>query len=236
MSLSLRTLHDVKATRHVFYPTLSKALDNAVLTAGAAPTRRPSSRLLRSLVFSWPYHITIHGDVATWLIAVGTLLLAGVTGVLALAAWRALGQLRVAFRQLELTVEQLAQAKRDRHINILSDFGHRWDEQRILEAREKQRNYTNIQLAEAVKQWAEGGKAGDIPILLRVPNFFEDLALMVELGELEKPFVARSFKTMARREWAYWELAVTELREHDPDAYVEFQQLVKDLGGAERPA
>jgi len=164
-----------------------------------------------------------------------TVALVCVTSVLAYAAWRALDQLKVALRQLELTVEQLAQAKRDRHINILSEFGQRWDDARLVEAREKQRGYANTELATAIKQWAEGGKAGDIPILLRVPNFFEDLALMVELGELERPFVARSFKTMARREWAYWELAVTELRTRDPEAYVEFEQLVAELGGAERP-
>jgi len=49
-----------------------------------------------------------------WYLFAATVALAAVTGVLALAAWRALGQLRVAFQQLELTVEQLAQAKRDR--------------------------------------------------------------------------------------------------------------------------
>ena len=91
-----------------------------------------------------------------------------------------------------------------------------------------------VDVVRQIEQWAKGGEAGDLPVLLRVPNFFEDLALMVELGELEKAFIARSFKTMARREWAYWELAVTELRVQDPDAYVEFQQLVTDLGGAER--
>jgi hypothetical protein len=45
--------------------------------------------------------ITIHGEVATWLIAAGTILLAGGTIVVAVAAWRALGQLKVAVAQFE---------------------------------------------------------------------------------------------------------------------------------------
>lgn len=169
-------------------------------------------------------------DTPVWFLFAATVGLVLVTLALVIAAWRALGQLRVAFQQLELTVEQLADARRDRHIHVLSDFGRRWDDARIVEARDKQRSYTDIQLADAVEKWAKGGEAGDIPLLLRVPNFFEDLALMVELGRLEVSFVARSFKTMAQREWAYWELAVTKLRERDKDAYVEFQQLVRDLG------
>jgi hypothetical protein len=174
--------------------------------------------LLANLPHHWgsSWDLDVHMKAADWFtlgIAVGTLVSAGVLAATALFARGA-----------------LKDAKRDRHIHVLSDFGRRWDDARIVEARDKQRSYTDIQLADAVEKWAKGGEAGDIPLLLRVPNFFEDLALMVELGRLEVSFVARSFKTMAQREWAYWELAVTKLRERDKDAYVEFQQLVRDLG------
>lgn len=124
----------------------------------------------------------------------------------------------------------LKETRRDRHIQVLSDFGRRWDEPEIAEARRKQRKYDSDTLAEEVDKWFHSTAEGsDVPILLRVPNYFEDLAIMVECGRLELAFVARAMRTNTLREWAYWEKAITKIRADSAESYVEFEKLAGQL-------
>lgn len=156
------------------------------------------------------WHLVIHGDVAAWLTAVGTLALAGA------ACW---------------ALQQLGEARRDRHIQVLSDFGRRWDDPTLEEAREKQGQYNSNELADAVVEWLKKPTSHpDMFILLRVPNYFEDLAIMVQLAGLDIEPVSKAFGTRALRSWAYWGEAIREMRDKDaPASYVEFQQLVQAL-------
>jgi hypothetical protein len=127
--------------------------------------------------------------------------------------------------------DQVKETRRDRHIQVLSEFGRRWDEDLLSEARSKQREYDDVELAGEVRKWIrDPSAAADVPILLRVPNYFEDLAIMVECGRLEREYVARSFSMLAVREWEYWERAVNEMRIDAPDAYTEFEGLARALG------
>src|SRR5713101_5004691 len=96
------------------------------------------------------WHITFGGEASGWFIAAGTFLLGGVTGVLAWAAWRALSQLNVAVQQLAVTVEQLAEAKKDRHIQVLADFGRRWDEPALTEAQILAPKFSRAELARVI--------------------------------------------------------------------------------------
>src|SRR4051794_4472514 len=93
----------------------------------------------------------------------------GATAFLAAAAWFALGQLR--------------EVRTDRHIKFMSDFGQRWDAPHVWDARERQAGVSNVELADLVRLWytTRDESAKEVPILLRVPNFFEDLALTVEI-------------------------------------------------------
>jgi hypothetical protein len=176
--------------------------------------------------------ITIHGDVATWLIASGTFLLAGVTGVLAWAAWRALAQLHVGVQQLAVTVEQLAEAKKDRHIQVLADFGRRWDEPALTEAQILAPKFGRAELAKVVDM-AYRGKSWNpfknrdtqqanvyLNVLLRIPNFYEDLASVVHEGTLDLASVSKSYKAVATLEWDYWSLAMARIRQEDRYAYL----------------
>lgn len=70
----------------------------------------------------------------TWALFGATVALAVVTAVLASAAVKALDQLKVGLRQLDVTVEQLEEAKRDRHAQAFSDLGRRWDAPDITES------------------------------------------------------------------------------------------------------
>ena len=156
------------------------------------------------------YHWLKHSHwAALWLTGVATAVLAA--GVL--LAW-----------------SQLKDSRRDRHIQILSDFGRRWDSERLVEARTKQATRDSQELADEVGRWLK--KATDAPevrTLLRVPNFFEDLAIMVDLGELKIKFVAKAFKATAEREWAYWKDAIAAMRTDSPESYKQFQALVEKL-------
>ena len=61
---------------------------------------------------------------------------------------------------------------------------------------------------------------------LRVPNYFEDLALITEAGGLDPLIVSRNFVALARREWDFWGPAMTRMREDDEFAFIEFENLV----------
>jgi hypothetical protein len=150
-------------------------------------------------------------------IAIGTAIAAGGFVVTAIGAWFA--------------YDQVKETRRDRHIQVLSEFGRRWDEQLLWEARERQFLYTDEQLAARVDKWfkTQDRDVSDVPILLRVPNYFEDLAIMVEAGRLEVKYVAQAMGSLALRMWEYWAPAVEKMREQAPTSYTQFEKLVGEL-------
>lgn len=141
----------------------------------------------------------------------------GATVFLAAAAWFALGQLR--------------EVKKDRHIQVMSDFGRRWDEPHLWEARERQVEISDEELALLVERWFTKGdpEAKEVQLLLRVPNFFEDLALTVEIGSMELRTVDLWLGSVIDRMWNYWSPAITKMRESRPTSYAQFERLVLDL-------
>jgi len=163
-------------------------------------------------------------DTPVWWLVGATFALVAVTAGLAYAALRALGQLKLA-------VEQLDEVRRDRHVQVLSDFGRRWDEPHLWEAREKQFGIASDRLRDLVGVWfaRRDRSASDVPILLRVPNFFEDLSIMVEAGKLEVKYVALSMGSLALGMWDYWQPAIEKMRETAPTSYTQFEKLVGDL-------
>jgi hypothetical protein len=153
--------------------------------------------------------------------AIGTAVVAGGVAITAVGAWFAYVQLR--------------EARADRQVQVLSEFGRRWDDPLLWEARAMQFDYTNEQLAEIVDRWftSQDPSAREVPLLLRVPNFFEDISVMVEAGHLELDYVARAMRSLALGQWEYWQLAIEKMREHAPSSYAEFERLVRDLKRAD---
>jgi hypothetical protein len=141
------------------------------------------------------------------------------TTALAFFAWLSLGQIR--------------QIKADRHIQFLSDYGRRWDEQSLVEARKKQTETPNDELIRLVEEWFEPGvpkpRDSPVPLLLRIPNFFEDMAIAVEAGNVDPKFVVRQFGFIIEDMWKYWSTAIHEMRKHTPRAYIEFEALASDV-------
>lgn len=132
--------------------------------------------------------------------------------------------------------DAVKETRRDRHIQLLMDYGSRWDDERLFEAREKRSKIEGAALLKAVAEWIENPeKQSDVPVLLRIPNYFEDLAIMVWYGKLDLDFVEKGFSALAFWEWDYWKDAILVMRVQlgDDQTYVEFEKLVDELRARE---
>jgi hypothetical protein len=135
-----------------------------------------------------------------------------------------------------LALRQVREIARDRHIQVISEFGLRWDEPRLWRARQKQIQIPNDEVADMVRRWytERDPEAADVPLLLRVPNFFEDLALMVEIGNLEIPSIGLWMGDVILKMWEYWQPSIVWLQlQVAPTSYVRFAWLVRELKAIE---
>ena len=162
---------------------------------------------------------------STWaekLTAIGTVVIAGGVLIAAAGAWLAWNQLR--------------ETRRDRASELISNFGARWDEPRLFNARAKRRELGRDGVLEAVRAWLadRSDPESPVPEILQVPNYFEDLAIMAEFGSYDLRLVAKGFSGLAFWEWDYWAESIEEIRQNlDAQAYVEFERLVNDLKALE---
>jgi Domain of unknown function (DUF4760) len=155
---------------------------------------------------------------AAQLAAIGTLATAAAAVAGAIAAYLALGQ--------------LDETRRDRHVQVIADLGRRWDDAQLAAARKKQLEYASVPLSAKVERWLRYPDTDSeaMLLLLRVPNFFEDLAVMVESGSLDLHLVSKAFKSPTLAQWQYWEPSIRVIRDHeDPDSYAQFENLVRQL-------
>jgi hypothetical protein len=139
-------------------------------------------------------------------------------------------------------LRQLREIRRDRHVELIAELGRRWDDERMAQSRAPARRYDSHQLAERLGAWVASRDAAEIDTereretlqLMRVPNFLEDVALMVEAGSMTPELIDRSLGSITTATWEFWEEAVEEMRKQDPTIYVEFERLAR--GVAEREA
>jgi len=173
-------------------------------------------------------------DTPVWFLGSATAVLAGATIALAVFTRRALGQLKVAIRELE-------EVQRDREVAVFSDFGRRWESQEMTEALHIELEYS----AEALRRLFT--RAGHDPyrnpfkerrrlrearrrvVLLRVPNYFEDAAFIAKAGGLEGALFSENFGGVAVDEWRIWGPTIKLLQEEDPTAFEEFERLAKQV-------
>lgn len=184
------------------------------------------------MLFTTP--IAEASDQPVWYLFGATVALACITLGLVIAGFRAL-------RQLEFAREALEAGKKDRHVQVFFDMGHRWDGPEMVESLQEERLYDSRQLEKLFakayaprsrnpfKEHAARRASTKTVTLLRVPNFFENLALIIKAGSLDLDFVNRDYGTVAKEGWKKWEPAMMELRKTDPHSYQEFQWLVDEL-------
>ncbi|HXF71753.1 MAG TPA: DUF4760 domain-containing protein [Actinomycetota bacterium] len=64
-------------------------------------------------------------------------------------------------------------------------------------------------------------------VLMRVPNFLEDLAVLVDQGALPEEAARASWASVIERQWAHWAPAIRLLRDvrDRPTIYANFERL-----------
>jgi hypothetical protein len=169
-------------------------------------------------------------DTPVWFLFGATVALAAVTTALAVAAI-------LALRELGFAVQELEEVKRDRHVQVFSDLGSRWESREMTEALQLEWQYRPETLA-ALFEHASSGRARNpfrerrrqqaaqqTVVLLRVPNYFEDAAMIAKAGGLDSKLFTDNFGGVAVDEWKLWKPTIKKLQETDPLAYVEFERL-----------
>jgi hypothetical protein len=172
-------------------------------------------------------------DTPVWFLGGATAILAGATIALAVFTRRALGQLKVAIRELE-------EVERDRQVSVFSDFGRRWESREMTEALHIELEYSADALRALFRRAAvrdplrnpakERRRMRDAKrrvVLLRVPNYFEDAGFIAKAGGLEGELFSNNFGGVAVDEWKIWGPTIKLLQEEDPSAYEEFEGLAK---------
>lgn len=117
-----------------------------------------------------------------------------------------------------LVREQLAGERTDRHVQWVTEIGRRWDSPELEESRIKRSTYTSAQATELIRLWIAGDpriREEEVWTLLRVPNFLEDVALTVEVGDLDPHLVWRTLAGPLVLEWEFWRDAANLLREEE---------------------
>jgi hypothetical protein len=68
----------------------------------------------------------------------------------------------------------------------------------------------------------------DTIVLLRVPNYFEDAAMIARAGSLEGRLMTEMFGGVAKDEWSLWKPVIKKIQEDDDLAYVEFERMAEE--------
>jgi hypothetical protein len=149
-----------------------------------------------------------------------------------LAFFAARGQLNLAKRARD-------DAERDRHAQLTTELSRRWDEDELLRAREAEAAYDSVSLKAAMDEFYSENDSRYY-LLLRVPNYFEDVGVMVTQGTIPLKVVEESLGSLITHHWQFWRLWIEDLRktEGDPTNFRNFERLAGMLEGQSetRPA
>lgn len=113
----------------------------------------------------------------------------------------------------------------------------RWDGDELMAARRAiDRFESDLALRDAViSLMAPGGDPTDeLDLLLREPNFFEDLGAQELLGGLTLKWIELSMQGIVQDRWCLWHATVLALRSADdrrPPIYDNFETLARRLDG-----
>ena len=124
-------------------------------------------------------------------------------------------------------------------MRVFAELGARWAGPEITEALQKEAEYTPEHITALFALAREDPSTNIIrerhrihaikekAILLRIPYYFEDVALICKAGGLETAQINDYFGGIAEEEWKIWEPTVKQMQAIDPLAYVEFERFAK---------
>jgi hypothetical protein len=125
---------------------------------------------------------------------------------------------------------QVREARRSRDAATTADFSRRWDESPVIDSRNTVLKLgTARAVRDELKRLRKAKDPGYSPFLAE-PNYYEDLAVLCRRKALDKRMVRDSFGTLISDRYAFWRLAIAELREADDKLdYVHFEDLANEM-------
>ncbi len=126
---------------------------------------------------------------------------------------------------------QLGEAKRTRRAGIMIELSKRWDETPLVESRRAfhEKYGSPEKLGEAMER-LYSAKSDELYMLLRLPDYLEDLAILVEEGGTAKDVVRKSLGSVITTWWTRWEPAVRVIRAVDGDTvYEHLERLAEQM-------
>ena len=157
--------------------------------------------LLVALVFAFKNDVTV----ATWLMiwtGMYTAFTAFITLVLFIAAIAAGHQLRSMEKARQGQRDQLLEAKTARKAQVLTELSKRWDDPLISESRRRVSSFEGDPegLSRRLQKLNDKNHR-EYYVLIRVANFFEDLAILVEEEALTPELVTKSLGDPIKYYW-----------------------------------
>ena len=151
------------------------------------------------------------------------------TAVSASAAVLGLVVLGVA---LLVALSQTRVAVQSRHAALMADLSRRWDEEPIGEAR-RLVDLLGPRFPAVIAQW-DAAKDPRSYMVERVPNFFEDLSVLEQVGAIDFEMIRMSLGRTVLEIWEIWEPHIVAQRRRwdDPEIYLHFELLMKKMKGS----
>ena len=118
-------------------------------------------------------------------------------------------------------------ATRARHASLMADISRRWDEGLLIESRMSAAGFDDPYLLQFYMQVLVEEQSEALFVIQRIPNFFEDLAVLERARAISFRVIRETFGRGVVDTWQQWELAVRFLRqdEEDDTIYEHFENL-----------
>jgi hypothetical protein len=107
--------------------------------------------------------------------------------------------------------KQVQEAKSSRHAALMADMSKRWDEEPLAESRRQMNAFSPDQLRTRVAYLATTNDK-ELDVLIRSPNFFEDLAVLHDAGAITFEMIRKSLGGTLVSQWDHWYPAIDHLR------------------------
>lgn len=126
---------------------------------------------------------------------------------------------------------QLSSMETARKAQLLTDLSRRWDEELLVESRQAANRYAGGEELASALERHDQQNTKDYYVLVRLPNFFEDLGILVSEGAISPKLVAKSLRSPAKGYWALYQpyISAVRRRRQTKCTYQWFEKLVEKI-------
>ncbi|HEX8100108.1 MAG TPA: hypothetical protein VF660_07900 [Actinomycetota bacterium] len=135
----------------------------------------------------------------------------------------------VIFVATTTATKQLSETRATRLTELMTDLSRRWDEPSMLHARQVEGSFRTADRLRAKFPRLYEKNHSKAYEALRIPDFFEDVAIFVKEGHLPPETVRLSLGTPMVRHWDYWKKTVDYFRSSQPTAYANWEEVATEL-------